>query len=374
MKLYTIRSFRWLSAAALAATFLTGCGGGGGSSDSPPATAAVPTTLVGTVATGKPLSGAAITITDASGRSISAVTALDGSYTADVSGLVAPLVLKVRGVGSAAGVNLVSVLDALAPSKSNVANITPLTTAIAAQLSSTGLPGDLSPVADGDRIVKGLAAADSALQAQIAPMMVAIGVTGSPIRVPFLANGTGYDKLYDNIVVGLTRGKKVVVGPAAFHDGTNVNKCPRGGSFAGCAPLFSDPAAPAGDHSNICGWAISTVAESGHGIPCDSSKPMIELGGSPIGAAGGISIGGVGITPGPADTPPPPNPSTGTWYAHFSITVCVAGQCFTQSTTQGSSAYDAQASCLEGGRQVALALNNAAIQGVTYSYICNQTP
>ena len=373
MKLYSVTSFRWFLTAALTTMVLIGCGGGGGYSDSAPATAAVPTTLVGTVATGKPLSGAAITVTDASGRSTSAMTALDGSYTVDVSGLVAPLVLKVRGAGSAAGVNMVSVLDALAPSQTNVANITPLTTAIAAQLSSTGLPGDLSPVADRDRIVSGLAAADSALQAQVAAMMQAIGVTGSPIRVPFLANGKGYDKLYDNIVVGFTRARKLVVGPAAFHDGTNVNNCPRGGSFAGCAPLFSDPAAPSGDPSNICGWAISTVAESGHGIPCDSSQPVIELAGSPIGASGGISLGGPGITTGPADTPPPPNPSTGTWYAHFNISVCVAGQCFSQASPQGSSAFETQASCLEGGRQVALALNNAALQGVTYSYICNQT-
>ena len=374
MKLYPVRSFRWLPSAALTTMVLIGCGGGGGYSDSAPATATVPTMLVGTVASGKPLSGAPITITDASGRATSAISAPDGSYTVDVSGLVAPLVLKVRGAGSAAGLNMVSVLDALSPSQTNVANITPLTTAIAAQLSSTGLPGDLSPVADRDRIINGLAAADAALQAQVLPMMQAIGVTGSPIRVPFLANGKGYDKLYDNIVVGLNRSKKLVVGPAAFRDGQNVNHCPRGGSVAGCAPLYSDADAPPRDNSNICGWAISMIAESGHGIPCDSSQPVIELGGSPIGAPGGISLGGVGITTGPADTPPPPNPSTGIWYAHFSISVCVAGQCVSQATPQGSSAFDTQASCLEGGRQVALALNTAALQGATYSYICNQTP
>lgn len=35
-------------------------------------------------------------------------------------------------------------------------------------------------------------------------MMQAVGVSGSLIRTPFLANGSGYDKLYDNIVVGRT--------------------------------------------------------------------------------------------------------------------------------------------------------------------------
>ena len=375
MKLDSIGSF-WVIAAALTSAFLIGCGGGGGYSDTAPAAATVPTTLVGTVATGKALSGAAINIADSAGRSKSATAALDGSYTVDVSDLVAPLVLKARGSGPATAVNMVSVIDALSPSKANVANITPLTTALAAQLSSTGLPDDLSPVTDRDRITQGLAAADVALQAQIATMMQAIGVTGSPIHAPFTANGTGYDKLYDNIVVGFNRGKKLVIGPTAFHDGTNVNNCPRGGSYAGCAPLFSDAAAPPSDNSNICGWAISMLAESGHGIPCDSSRPMFEQEsvGSPIGGSGGISTAGPGITTGSKDTPPPPNPSTGTWYAHFTIRVCVADQCFNQATTQGSSAYDAQASCLEGGRQVAQAFNTAALPGVTYSYICNQTP
>jgi hypothetical protein len=355
---------------------LLGCGGGGGgSTNSVPVAAVVPTTLSGTVATGKPLSSATIVITDTAGRSKSITGGLDGSYTMDISDLVAPLVLKAAGVQSGHTVKMVSVLDSFSASQANVANITPLTTALAAHLSSTGLPDDLSPITDRDRITNGLAIADVALQDTIAPMMRAIGVTGSPIHAPFTANGTGYDKLYDNIVVGLSRGKLLVIGPAAFHDGTNVNNCPAGGSYAGCAPLFSDAVAPAGDNSNICGWAISTIAESGHGIPCDPSRPVVEQPGSPIGVNGGISLGGAGISTGPADTPPPPNPSsTGTWYAHFTINVCVAGQCFSQSTTQGNSAYDAQASCLEGGRQLAAAFNGAALSGVTYSYICNQTP
>lgn len=377
MKLVSITAVRWLSA-ALACVLLLGCGGGGGTTESVPAGAGAvvaATTLTGTVATGKALSGAAITIADAGGRSRSVAAALDGSYTVDVSDLVAPLVLKAAGARSGQTVSMVSVLDSLSPSKVNVANITPLTTAIAAQLSSTGLAGDLNPVKDRDRIVSGLAAADTGLQAQIATMMQAIGVTGSPIRVPFTANGTGYDKLYDNIVVGLTRGKKLVIGPAAFHDGTNVNNCPGGGSYAGCAPLFSDAAAPPNDKSNICGWAISTVAESGHGIPCDPSRPVIEApsAGSPIDGSGGVSTGGAGISTGPRDTPPPPNPTaSGTWYAHFSATTCVAGQCFTEGGS--STAFDSQASCLEGGRQVAEAINAAAVPGLRYTYICNQTP
>ena len=183
MKLYSIGSF-WVVPAALTSAFLLGCGGGGGGySDTAPAAATVPTMLVGTVATGKALSGAAITILDSAGRSKSATAAIDGSYAADVSDLVAPLVLKARGEGTATAVNMVSVIDALSASKANVANITPLTTAIAAQLSSTGLPDDLSPVMDRDRITRGLAAADVALQDQIATMMETTKNTIARFRV-----------------------------------------------------------------------------------------------------------------------------------------------------------------------------------------------
>lgn len=138
-------------------------------------------------------------VMDAAGRSKSATAAADGSYAVDASDLTAPLVLKASGARSGVMVNMVSVLDALSPSSANVVNITPLTTVIAAGLSSTGKAADLNPVSDRDRIVSSLASADAALQAQIAPMMQAIGISGSPIRTPFAANGSGYDKLYDHL-------------------------------------------------------------------------------------------------------------------------------------------------------------------------------
>jgi hypothetical protein len=109
-----------------------------------------------------------------------------------------------------------------------------------------------------------------------------------------------------------------------------------------------------------------------------SLTAQLPSGGTPIGGSGGTSIGGAGIAPGAPDTPPPPNPgSTGTWYAHFTVQVCVPGlpSCVSNAyNSPGNNAYNAQATCLEGGRQVIAALNGAAISGATYSYICNQTP
>lgn len=109
-----------------------------------------------------------------------------------------------------------------------------------------------------------------------------------------------------------------------------------------------------------------------------SLTAQLPSGGTPIGGSGGTSIGGAGIAPGTPDTPPPPNPgSTGTWYVHFTVQVCAPGlpSCIANAyNSPGNTAYNAQATCLEGGRQIAAVLNGAASSGVTYSYICNQTP
>jgi hypothetical protein len=304
---------------AIVLAVLSGCGGGGGgspgSTTAPPGSAA--TMLVGTVATGKALAGASIQVMDAAGRSVSATAGADGRYAVDVSVLTAPLVLKASGSRSGLGVTLVSAIDALVAASANVVNITPLTTAVAANLSATGQAADLSPVTDRERIVSSLLAADAAVQAQAAPMMQAIGVSGSPIRTPFLANGSGYDKLYDNIVVGRTAGNKLIIGPAAFRDGQNVNNCPQGGSYAGCAPVYADTGTATITNPNLCGSDIAT----GVGIPCDPTRAISDQPSSPI-TGGGIPITGPGISGGGsagAGSQPPASPSqpAGSAYAGF---------------------------------------------------------
>lgn len=349
MKLQCLRWTRFL-AGAVASALVIGCGGGGGSADTAAAPGASSTTLIGTVATGKPLAGAAITIMDAAGRSRSAMTAADGSYAVDASDLMAPLVLRASGTRSGAAVNMVSMLDALVASSANVANITPLTTAIAANLSMTGQAWDLNPVTDRDRIAAMLVAADTALQAQIASMMQAMGVNGSPIHTPFLANGSGYDKLYDNIVVGRTTANKLIIGPAAFHDGQNVNNCPLGGSYAGCAPMYGDMGMATITNPNLCGFDIAT----GAGIACDPTRAVGEQPSAPLSpiTGGGVPMTGPGITVGAPDSgsmsPGGPNlPASSPYAGHytgsyggddsgsFSLAIGASGQLFGTGFSNG---------------------------------------
>ena len=312
MELQRLLMTRYVAGAALLAV-LSGCGGGGGGTPdaaTAPGASVVPsaTMLVGTVATGKPLGGAAIEVMDAAGRSASATASTDGSYALDASNLTPPLVLKATGNRLGMVVSMVSAIDALVPASDNVVNITPLTTAIAANLSASGQAGDLNPVIDRNLIVSSLSAADTALQTQVASMMQAIGVSGSPIRTPFLANGSGYDKLYDNIVVGRTAANKLIIGPAAFRDGQNVNNCPQGGSYAGCAPVYSDTGTATATNQNLCGSDIAT----GVGIPCDPTRGIGEQLPSPVSGNGGLPVAGAGIAGAGVGTAGSPTPGSAT--------------------------------------------------------------
>ena len=80
--------------------------------------------------------------------------------------------------------------------------------------------------------------------------------------------------------------------------------------------------------------------------------------------------------PAPAATVPVSAPAlTGTWYAHYTVQLCDAGDCFSQrATAPGSNAYATQASCLQGGAQAVAALNSTAVSTLSYSFVCNQTP
>ena len=125
--------------------------------------------------------------------------------------------------------------------------------------------------------------------------------------------------------------------------------------------------------------AVDSYVQQAAGSAAVNSSLTAQLpsGLSPIGGSGGTSISGPGLQPGTPDTPPPPNPgSTGTWYYHFTVQACVPGvSCITRSVNSpGNNAFTAQASCLEAGRQVAAAFNANATAGITYSYVCDQTP
>lgn len=275
-----MRAIKYLSAFFFSIA-LASCGGGGGGATS----SANPTTVTGTVATGRPLGNAQIILTDTNGVSRTATSSASGSYTIGVTGLTAPFVVRATGLQGALSVSMVSVKDAVVTSSTNVINITPLTTAIAAQLSSTGVAADLSPVTDRSTIVSTLATVDISTQSSIATFMAQYGATGSPITTPFLANGLGYDNLYDHTKIGCF--------PVKRRNNVFI------GSTIGPTVTYSNPSTQTTTYPNMCGSDIAT----GACIPCDPSQPCnaqpsVTL--PPINADGGIAISGPGVQIGSA--------------------------------------------------------------------------
>ena len=84
------------AAALIVAIALFGCGGGG--SVEPLSGIDDPLTVSGTAATGRPITGATVTLKDAAGRTATRTTDNNGGYAfSDVSGFIGPLVARVEG-------------------------------------------------------------------------------------------------------------------------------------------------------------------------------------------------------------------------------------------------------------------------------------
>lgn len=182
---------------------LAGCSSG--SSSSPPAAADAPPTVSGVAATGVAMAGATVTLTDATGKTLAPTTTLaDGSYSFDVTGLTAPFVIKVSGTVNDTAVTLMSVQDTAPTSGTVTVNVTPITNAIAAALSSTGNPLDLDAKADAATIKSKIADIKSFITQSLAPTLTASGVDATkfdPMNTVFTANRTGFDKALDNISI-----------------------------------------------------------------------------------------------------------------------------------------------------------------------------
>lgn len=202
---------------ALAAALAEACGGGGGGGDSPsppppPPPPPAPTVLKGVAAVGAPLAGATITVIDGDSTTAdpAAVTAgSDGSYTINVSGLKAPLVVKASGTVEGAPVQSLAVVPALTANADNTANVTPLTNAVAALVAPGGDPqalltpatlaanGTPAKVANAAALVVNTLATDTQIAA-------ALGANFNPLSTPFTANGSGIDGVLDALSVDVT--------------------------------------------------------------------------------------------------------------------------------------------------------------------------
>ncbi|MFL9908835.1 hypothetical protein [Paraburkholderia sp. RL17-337-BIB-A] len=215
---------------AAAVTFaliqLGGCGGGGSSSTSSSTPAVTATTVSGTVATGTAVVGATVTLTDATGAQATATTNTQGAYAISVKGMTAPFLIVAT---DAAGISapLVSVLARLpngtAPA---VANVTTLTTAIAAMLTASGNPTDLaSTKALANVTLPSVQIATITLDTMLAKILAQNGIQTAgfdPIGTAFTPNHTGADAVIDTVsLVSAANGGVLLLSNAA--PGTTVS-------------------------------------------------------------------------------------------------------------------------------------------------------
>ncbi|HEY4295631.1 MAG TPA: carboxypeptidase-like regulatory domain-containing protein [Paraburkholderia sp.] len=228
-------------AAAVACVFLqlAGCGSGGDSGSAQPSTPPVTATSVsGTVAAGSALVGATVTLTDASGAQATATTNAQGAYTISVKGMRAPFFIVATDAGGVLA-PLASVLVKLpngnAPA---IANVTTLTTAIAAMLTASGNPNELASSATLANVsLSAVQIATITLDTMLANILAQNGIQVSgfdPIGVAFTPNHTGADAVIDTVsLVTTANGGLSLVSNAA--PGTSVvlnNKTAQGVTLA----------------------------------------------------------------------------------------------------------------------------------------------
>lgn len=176
----------------------------GGDDDATPV-AVQTVTLDGVAAVGRAFVGATISVTDSTGKTVTAPAKVgaDGNYSVDVTGLVAPLVVSAKGMIGDAEVTLVSALVAALPASGSVAIIvSPLTHALAAMLAPSGNPAALTPA---NVTAAALAAKLDVLRAAIAAALTSAGLdtaTFNPITATVaVGSGTGADKLIETVKV-----------------------------------------------------------------------------------------------------------------------------------------------------------------------------
>ncbi|WP_245004730.1 carboxypeptidase-like regulatory domain-containing protein [Paraburkholderia sacchari] len=159
--------------------------------------------MTGTVAIGTALTGATVTVTDASGKSASATSGTNGTYTVSLSNLTAPFLITASDPSGMSRTLYSVVANAKTANGAPVtANVTPLTTAVAALMTQSGNPGSLSSNASAITS-SAISSAESTLNAVIAPILSANGVAASfdPIGTSFTPNQTGVDAVIDSIAV-----------------------------------------------------------------------------------------------------------------------------------------------------------------------------
>ena len=235
--------------------FLTACGGGGSSSSSTttPATSSV----TGVAATGAPLSGALIVLTDKNGKTVSTTAKEDGSYSIDVTGLTAPFVIVAAGaVGDAQTTQASVISDAPTAGSSSTANINPLTNAIATLLSAGSDPSALSSNL-GSVTASNISNATALLNQALGGLASASGAKSNfnPITDTATADGTGFDRLLDNLTFSMQPGTGAILfakDGATIDDMAASSRVPSPSTDRPCFPSSHPPPTAIGRGWRFC--------------------------------------------------------------------------------------------------------------------------
>lgn len=162
--------------------------------------------VTGVAANGAAMMGATVTLTDATGKTLTTTAADDGSFTfPDLTGYTVPLQLSASAQVGAKQVTQYSIYANALAIGSNTINITPLTSAIVGLVAPSGVLSDLTAVQLSAISPSQISAASSQIMSVIAPVAANIAGAGrfDPITTSFSANGLGVDKLLDHIDVAV---------------------------------------------------------------------------------------------------------------------------------------------------------------------------
>lgn len=232
-------------------------------------------TLAGVVAVGAPVANATVTVTDAGGATAAVATAdAEGRYrlSFDPARFAAPYVVSAVGAVGEASETLVAVHPAAASAD---LNLTPLSSAIAAYMSSTGDPRDLATNA-ADRLnitAAGVAAVELSFRQLLAANMRAVGLDESSFH---LMNGrfdARFDRLLDAVHVEVApRGEIRMYSSAgtAFDDLGDSAARPAAAQVLtlarGVPPAAADAAllpAPAPGQSMVAAEDLESIRQAG---------------------------------------------------------------------------------------------------------------
>lgn len=170
---------------------------------------AVAANLQGTAAIGAAISGTVIAIDINGLASPAATTSAEGAFIVDVTGMTAPFILTITGTSNGKQVSL----NSIASSVGQTVNITPLTDLIVS--TAAGMPGasalaskcvpinNQTPQECLDFLAAATTANNLSNAVTVVKNMIAPLNTGNadPITSSFNADGTGMDKLLDQIVM-----------------------------------------------------------------------------------------------------------------------------------------------------------------------------